>query len=459
MNTKEASRKLHTLPWQALFDIAIEHQIDEEDVKNKEKNEIIIKLLLNGLSDSEIDRVVDDYVYGTRVTFTLWRFDENLKDEDISFIKSLEGTDEAWINENGFRNLHFISVKNYHDILELLYSYSKEYSFINEEGRADNVWEMHRGCLWIGVQRNYLASISKHEKMMFCVVRYVEKKLKNHITQLKPPKKAIELCTNYRAMSRIVLQGTGGEKPAISNSNGFTDEQRKEMDRIRTDRFDTSGSYIAAITDDTTATVKYNVNKGSLSILKHISSTMLFDWSKNAIEIILKEIDNLKGKPAEEVFKEVGQEIKWQGYTDAENVSSLNWFLTQVISSLGNDQDYLAEVPQHVRSILENGKLFIKLPRVYCNECDSYEVPYCANCGEPLTYNRKGELECSCNASLKITCIEQHTNCTIKPWYIPQKRLEDLLKRNIQKVYKDIDLDFKMCVMGEELYIVHKLSF
>jgi len=151
VNTKDATRKLHTLPWQALFDLALEHQIDEEEVKNKEKSEIISKLILNGISDTEINQLVDDYIYGTRVTFTLWGFSQNLSDEDVLFIKSLEDTEESWVEADGFRNLHFLSVKDHQDRLEVLYSYSKEYSFTNEEGKADSVWELHRGCLWIGM--------------------------------------------------------------------------------------------------------------------------------------------------------------------------------------------------------------------------------------------------------------------------------------------------------------------
>jgi len=453
VNTEDAARKLHTLPWQALFNLALEHQIEEDEIKNKEKGEIISKLLLCGITDAEIGREVDKYIYGTRVTFTLWGFTENLSSEDVALIKSLENTEEKWVESEGFRNLHFLSVKDYPDRLEILYSYSKEYSFTNEEGKSDSVWEMHRGCLWVGTQKNYLASISKHEKMMTYVIRLLEEKLKNPIKQLKPPKKAIERCTSYSAMSRIVLQGTGGEKTAISNSGGFTDEQQKEMERIKGDRFDTSGSYIAMIADDTTATVKYNVNKGSLGIYKHIPSTMLFQWSKKAIEIILEEIDNLKGKPAEEIFKEVGMEIKWSGYLGFK--SKLNWFLTQAIASLDNSGEYRITIPEDIRNICLNDKLFIKIPRIYCNECESYEIPYCANCGEPLTYNRKGELECDCDAPLKITCSEQHSSCDVRPWFIPQKKLEDMLKRNIQSIFKEHNLDFQMCVMGDELYIIH----
>ena len=423
MNTEDATRKLHSLPWQALFDLALEHQINEENIRNKEKSEIISRLLLSDISDSEIDRVVDDYIYGSRVTFTLWGFAKALSAGDIAFIQSLENKEEKSIDVDGFRNLHILSVKNHQDRLELLYSYSKDYTFINEDGRADSIWEMHRGCLWIGIQRNYLASISKHEKMMICMIHLLEDKLNNPIKQLKPPKKAIERCTNYRAMSRIVLQGIGGEKTAISNSGGFTDEQQEEVERIRGDRFDTSGSYIAAISNETTATVKYNVKKGSLGIYKHISSTLLFEWSNKAIEIILEEIDNLKGKPAEEIFKEVGEDIKWPGYDDVAISEKLNWILTQVISSLDNTDEFRVIMPVSVRRICNNDRLFIKLPRVYCNECESYEIPYCSNCGEPLTYNRKGELECSCDAPLRITCAEHHRSCEIRPWFIPQKKL------------------------------------
>ena len=33
MNTEDAARKLHTLPWQALFNLALEHQIEEDEIK------------------------------------------------------------------------------------------------------------------------------------------------------------------------------------------------------------------------------------------------------------------------------------------------------------------------------------------------------------------------------------------------------------------------------------------
>ena len=451
---EESAKKLYTLPWQALYDLAVEKQIDGEEIKHKEKTEIIRRVLLSDITEAEIEAVIDDYTYGNRVTFTLWGFSKTLSVEDISALKALEQTEEDYIDVEGFRNLKYVSLKTCSDRLEMIYSYSKEYSFINEEGKADSVWEMHQGCLWIGTEKNYLASISKHEKMLTCVISLIEEKLRNTITQIKPPKKAIERCTNFRAMSRIVLQGTGGEKTAISNSSGFTEEQTREVERIQAGRFDTSGSYIAEINDETTATVKYNVSKGNLGIYKHLPSSVLFSWSKTAIEIILEEIENLKGRPAGEIFREMGVEIKWPGH--ASDFEELNWLLTQIISSLGEEAELRCTIPDSVKPLLQKEDLFFKIPRIYCNECESYELPYCAHCGEALTYNRKGVLECSCDAPLRVTCAEQHRSCEIKPWFLPKDRLVNAINKNILNVYKDHNLDYKMCIMGDELYIVHE---
>lgn len=454
MNLEEMTKKLNTLPWQALYDLALRKQVDCEEIKHKEKCEIIRRIFYTGISESEIDEVINDYIYGNRVTFTLWGFSKALSQEDIATIITLEQTEEEWIDVNGFRNLKYISVKTCSDRLELIYSYSKEYSFINEAGKSDSVWEMHQGCLWIGTEKNYLASISKHEKMMFCVINLIGEKLRNAITQIKPPKKAIERCTKFSAMSRIVLQGTDGEKTAISNSSGFTEEQTREMERIQKGRFDTSGSYIAEIAEETTATVKYNVHKGNLGIYKHLPSSVLFNWSKNAIEIILEEIENLKGTPAREIFQQMGVEIKWSGCTS--DFESLNWILTQVISSLGNESEFRISVPDSVKSLFQNENLFVRIPRIYCNKCDSYEVPYCAHCGKALTYNRSGALECSCDAPLSITCAEQHNSCEIRPWYLAKKKLVDAINKNVSEVYKNYDLDYQICIMSDELFIVHK---
>ena len=57
------------------------------------------------------------------------------------------------------------------------------------------------------------------------------------------------------------MQGKEGEKTVVSRAGGITFEQEEEIERIRADRIDTSGSFISAITEDIDATIKYNVRK------------------------------------------------------------------------------------------------------------------------------------------------------------------------------------------------------
>ena len=127
MNFEESAKKLYTLPWQALYDLAVEKQIDGEEIKHKEKTEIIRRLLLSDITEAEIEAVIDDYTYGNRVTFTLWGFSKTLSVEDISALKALEQTEEDYIDVEGFRNLKYVSLKTCSDRLEMIYSYSKEY--------------------------------------------------------------------------------------------------------------------------------------------------------------------------------------------------------------------------------------------------------------------------------------------------------------------------------------------
>lgn len=159
------------LPWQALFDLAISKEIDENDIKGKEKSTIIFKIIHEALiSDSEIDNLVNDYIYGDRVAFTLWNFENKLTPEQYEKVYQLEGETEPYLQANSFRGLTILSAKNCTDRIEVLYVYSKEYQFINEAGKSDSVWEQHRGCLWIGVGTAYLACISKHDKMMYTMI-------------------------------------------------------------------------------------------------------------------------------------------------------------------------------------------------------------------------------------------------------------------------------------------------
>ena len=80
MTDVEKRKKLESLPWQALYDLAIKKEIVESQIKGKEKCVIISKLLIGDLlSDNEVDNLVNDYIYGDRVSFTLRNFEKKLK--------------------------------------------------------------------------------------------------------------------------------------------------------------------------------------------------------------------------------------------------------------------------------------------------------------------------------------------------------------------------------------------
>lgn len=452
MNIVEKTKKLETLPWQALHDIAMKKGIDPKEVNGKEKS-VIIQLLLSStvLSDEEIEQLVNDYIYGDRIAFTLWTFQSALQDDDYERIRELESVEEEFLALNGYRKMKILSVKDFNDRMEILYVYSKEYTYIDETGHNANVWEQHRGCLWVGKDATYLACISKHEKMTLFITRFISAWISNTISQIKPPKSAIEKCANFKAVSRIVLQGKDGEKTIVSRAGGITNEQEEEIERIKSERIDTSGSYIASITEDVDATVKYNVRNGSIGIYKHLSAPVLFAWSENAIKVILQEIDELKGKPAEEIYREVGQEIKWNMVSTVE-IEQLNWYLTQVISAL-DKESHEVQIPENKSRVLENLKFFMKIPRLYCKQCDSYETPYCANCGAKIEFDSGKIKPCSCGYPMKLQCSEGHATCEIEYWYLPTQTLLNMIKKNIQKIYKDYILEYNMCIIGTMLSI------
>lgn len=459
MTEEEKRKKLDMLPWQALFDLAIARKIDEAQIKGKDKSIIITKLLSEAmLLDSEIDELVNKYIYGDRVAFTLWNFDKRLTEEQYATIYQLEGENEPFLRANGFRGLRILSVKNNVDRIEMLYVYSKEYSYIDEGGKSSSVWEQHRGCVWIGIETSYLACISKHDRMTGCIVDYLIEKTGVPLTQVKPPKSAIERCINQVARSRVVLQGTNGEKTVVSRSEGLTEAQQEEVRRIQGDRFDTSGSYIAAISDDTQATVKYNVKKGSIGIFKHLSAPVLFNWSQAAIGIILEEIENLKGRPAREIFKELGLDIKWPYLFNEDSKVAAEWFLSETIACLGSSEERTNSIPKDVLPLLHNPQLFTVIPRIYCEQCGSHEIPYCGACGKPMQCTEDGRLWCSCGAPFQIQCFEGHRSCRIDNWYIPTTKMYTMLKQNIHAAFKHDTPDLVMCIMGGDVHIAQPCS-
>jgi len=452
MTYDEKTKKLNTLPWQALFDISVKKGIEEKEVKNKDKSEVIKSIILyNILNDDEIDSLVNEYIYGDRVTFTLWNFKKELKKSDYEKIKKMENDIYSNIPVSKFRKVKIVKVEEVSNRLEIIYIYSKEYAFVNESGKNDVIWEQHRGCIWIGTNRDYLASISKHEKMSKYIISEIGELLENTITQIKPPKAAVKRCVNSDVISRIVLQGSQGEKTTISRAEGFTEEQRNEMARIKEDRVDTSGSYIADITEDISATIKYNVNKGSIGIYKHVSASVLFKWTQNAIDIIFEEIKNLKGKRAEEIFKEIGEEIRWPSVPSNE-YESLNWILTQAIIVLDEEKKEV-QIPEKYKFILEKDEYFIKLLKVYCDKCDSYETPYCTNCGRKLNVHAGKIQTCTCGAPTQIRCVEGHRDCRVLYWYIPTQKLISWVSRNVSKIYKEYQLNYKAYIIDDMLFI------
>lgn len=456
MTFEEQKKKLGTLPWQALYDLAISKEIDETEVNGKDKDTIITRLLSTSLvNDEEINCLVDDYIYGNRITFTLWTFNKALSANDYVSLTQLVDWCEPALDSDYFRNLHILSVADGQDRLEILYVYSKEYSFTGEDGHNSSVWEQHRGCLWIGKNISYLACISKHDKMTSCLVKFISERLRNGLTQIHPPKAAIEKCIHYKARSRVVLQGTGGEKTIISRSGGLTESQEEEISRIRDDRIDTSGSYIAEITNDISASIKYNTKKGNIGILKHLPTSVLFEWSQDAIAIIFEEIEKLKGKPATEIFNELGLELKWP-VMDSDK-EKMNWFLTYVIAALNHDDESVFPLAESVLPLLQNSSLFYRLPRVYCNICDSYEVPHCGACSNPLMHSETGLLFCTCGAPLRITCPEGHP-CRVNYWYIPTSKFTSMIERNVRLAFKNADTKYFMCIMDNQMHIVHTQS-
>ena len=63
MTELEKRKKLESLPWQALYDLAIKKDIEDSQIKGKEKSVIVSKLLLvDLLKDDEIDNIVNDYI-------------------------------------------------------------------------------------------------------------------------------------------------------------------------------------------------------------------------------------------------------------------------------------------------------------------------------------------------------------------------------------------------------------
>ena len=169
----------------------------------------------------------------------------------------------------------------------------------------------------------------------------------------------------------------------------------------------------------------------------------------------MEEIENLKGRPAKEIFRELGQEIKWAYLFNEEDKVSAEWFLTQAIACLNSSEGATHEIPENVKPLLRKPQFFTVIPRIYCEQCSSYEIPYCAECGKPLECSETGWLSCSCGAPLHIQCSEGHHSCHIDNWYIPTSKMYTMLNQNIRSAFKQDTPDLVICIMGSSLHIAH----
>ena len=450
---EEKKRKLSQLPWQAIFDLAKEEGIEEEGLKSKTRAEIIdILLSQKDVSSEKIRKLLDDYIYGDRVTFTLWSFNKEVKEQQIENLKNMENTDNnLFVGMNGYRNFHVLSVRRESDRFEIVYTYSKEYFYLNEDGKDSNIWEMHRGCVWVGINKHYLACISKHESITRLVTNFVASAMGNSVTQIKPPKSAVEKCTNIRAKSRVTIQEYSGAKTTFACSTGLTDDQKNEEERLRTKEttFDTSGNYIAEISEGIVGTIKHNIHKGSIGIYKHLPADVLFAWTANAIAVIFNEIDGLKGKPISEIFESVGLQLKWNLTLAQQTIA--NWIMTQIVASTDGEQVQIPMI-SNASCLLDDEKYFFKVPRIYCSKCEAYEVPICNNCGKALKLIGDN-LHCDCGGPIDITCQEGHKDYDIVPWYIPTKKLKSEIRRNLIMLFPGMEDDVAIIILGKNLII------
>lgn len=440
--------QINTLPWQALYEYALQKGITDNEVKNKDKAQLINLLRDRDLIiTKEINQLIEEYIYGDRVTFSVWRFSEidSAIKEKIMLLKG----EQILVDNGEFRNIRIQNISELENRLELFFVYSKAYNYMNEDGKLDKVWEQHKGCCWIGLDKEYAAFIVKHEKMIKIFISFLEHRLTKTIFLVRPPLSSLKKIFNKSIMSKIVLQGLDGEKTAISRSDGFTDEQKIEVERVREKRYNSSGSYITPICNNINATVRYNLKKGNISILKHLSSKELFNWTEKAIEIIFEEIDNLKGKDVTSLFSENGQELKWPLLNSNEQ-DQMNWILNQLINNINQENNIF--FPEDKRQILNDDNLFIKILRPYCEKCNSYEVPICKECGRNLS-SKLTEKFCSCGSSIQAVCQEGHRLLLNKYFYIPTKKCISFINNNIKKIYPNFDSDYFMAILDDELVI------
>lgn len=75
------------------------------------------------MTEDDIEQYVNDYIYGDRVTFTLWTFQTILQEKDYEVVLRLEQYMEEKLTIKGYRKLQIISVKEFEKRIEIVYVY------------------------------------------------------------------------------------------------------------------------------------------------------------------------------------------------------------------------------------------------------------------------------------------------------------------------------------------------
>lgn len=95
MTVGEKVKKLGMLPLHAVIDLAKEIGIGEDELERTEKNNIIQRIVTYpSLKDDYIENKINDYIYGNKVTFTLWSFERNLNESEYDKVIGLRGVTE-----------------------------------------------------------------------------------------------------------------------------------------------------------------------------------------------------------------------------------------------------------------------------------------------------------------------------------------------------------------------------
>jgi hypothetical protein len=437
--------RLETLPWQALRDAAIDSEVPNEEADDKTKEELIQVLIQRGISEDRVKKMMDRYAYGKTVTFTLWHLD-GISDENMfNQLEELKSK-ELEIRSGNFRKLKICTVDDRIDRAEVVYKYSKKHMYLDENGLEQVVWEQHMGCVWIGKHKPYIAVIGKDEKVWSRVADIISSALSRKNTPIRPPQKAIDRCFATAIKSKVTLVGQDGDRVTIARAEGFTSEQEQDAARYSETRKRVSGGFKTNIGEHQNVSARFNATRGNITIQKYLPAEDLFAWTQDAITIILEEIGNLKGLPAQDVFAAVGKEITWPGIIPEHHLH-LEWVLTQLINAPSETDSIVVDVPEAISTLLEDERYFIAAYRPHCIQCDAPVAATCSECNAILTvYNVRG-LECPNCGSLisekdyRLVCSEghrlpvyNHKHC----WFIPNPNLVSKIETNLQKVFPGI---------------------